>query len=83
MILKKLEIELQRWGEDKGRYHVTIEVLENGNEIKLALPPEMGEALISQTKELIHKFTVRAADSLRDQLTLATPALLEAGEVKT
>ena len=82
MTLKKLEIELQQWGDDKGRYRVTIEVMENRNEIKLALPPEMGEALINQTKELIRKFSIRAADRLRDELSLAAPPMLEAGEVK-
>lgn len=78
MTLKNLTISLQQWGDNKGKYEVTIEVMENGNEIKLALPPEIGEAFCNQTKELIHKFTVRAADRLRDELVLAQPKQLEA-----
>lgn len=73
MVLKALTINLDTWGPNKGCYNVTIYVEENQSEIKLVLPPEMGHALVLQTKELIHKFTKRAADQLHAELTLAMP----------
>lgn len=73
MILRRLTIELQTYGHAKGSYDVTITVMENLNEIKLTLPPEMGEAMVLQAKDLIHKFSKRAADRLHEELQLATP----------
>jgi len=73
MILKRLTIELATYGDNKGKYEVTIEVMENYNEIKLALPPEMGAAMVVQAKDMIHKFSKRAADRLHEELQLATP----------
>lgn len=73
MILRDLTIRLETYGHKKGSYDVAITVMENSNEIKLVLPPEMGEALVLQTKDLIHKFTKRAADQLHADLKLATP----------
>jgi hypothetical protein len=73
MTLKELRIELITYGPLKGGYDVTIRVTEGSNEIKLALPPELGEAMVNQAKDLIHKFSVRAADRLHQELLLATP----------
>jgi hypothetical protein len=73
MILRDLTIRLETYGAMKGSYNVVITVMENSDEIKLTLPPEMGEALVLQTKDFIHKFTKRAADQLHEQLKLATP----------
>lgn len=73
MILRDLTIRLETYGPTKGSYNVTITVMEDANEIKLVLPPEMGEALVLQAKDLIHKFTKRAADQLYAELKLATP----------
>lgn len=71
MTLKSLTIELQTYGDDKGKYEVTIQVLENYNEIKMVLPPEMAVAMVNQAKDLIHKFSIRAADRLHQELLLA------------
>jgi hypothetical protein len=73
MTLKSLRIELETYGELKGSYEVTIAVVENYNEIKMTLPPEMGEGFVLQAKDLIHKFSKRAADRLHAELQLATP----------
>ena len=76
MTLKELHIELQEYdygGARKGDYRVTIRVVENSNEIKMTLPPEMGLLMVNQAKDLIHKFSLRAANQLHDELLLATP----------
>lgn len=71
MILRRLSIELNTYGTNKGSYDVTITVMESANEIKLTLPPEMGEAMVVQAKDMIHKFSKRAADRLHEELQLA------------
>lgn len=73
MILRDLTIRLETYGHQKGSYEVTIIVMENNNEIKFCLPPEMGEAMVLQAKDMIHKFSKRAADQLHQELQLATP----------
>lgn len=75
MTLKTLHIELQTWGERKGNYDVTITVTESRNEIQMVLPPEIGAALIAQTKDFIHDFSRKAADDLHRELTIAAPEL--------
>lgn len=79
MILQSINITLDTWGSNKGSYRVTIRVSESDNEIKMVLPPEVGAAMVAQAKDLIHKFSVRAADQLHQELLLATPEL---GELK-
>jgi len=77
MTLKRLNVSLEIWGENKGKYEVEIEVLENRNEIKMVLPPEMGVALVGQVKDIIHKFSIQAADRLHDELLMAQPQQIE------
>lgn len=81
MTLRSLSITLQTYGTAKGSYEVTITVTENHNEIKMVLPPELGAAMVAQAKDLIHKFSVRAADQLHQELQLAAPELGEAKQI--
>ena len=74
MLLNSIRIERDRYGALKDSYEVTINVEENHNEIKFRLPPEASEAFVRQAKDLIHKFTVRAADQLHRELQIASPA---------
>lgn len=74
MILNRLNIELQKWGANEGKYEVEISVTENRNEIKMVLPSEIGVALIGQVKDFIHEFSKKAADDLHRELQIAAPA---------
>jgi hypothetical protein len=75
MILKSVLITLNTYGVEKGSYDCTITVTERYGDIQMKLPPEASSAFVEQTKALIHKFTVRAADQLNRDLELSHPEL--------
>jgi len=73
MTLKNLAITLNTYGIEKGSYDVSITVMEHHSEITMKLPPEASHAFVAHAKDMIHKFTVRAADQLHAELQLAEP----------
>ena len=81
MLLKSVRIELNTYGVEKGSYDCKITVSERYGDIELRLPPEASAAFVEQTKELIHKFTVRAADQLNRDMELAHPELKPVAEI--
>lgn len=73
MILNSIRIQRETYGPLKDSYNVQIEVREPAGTITLNLPPEASQAFVEQAKEIIHKFTVRAADQLHRELQLSEP----------
>ena len=68
MKLQKLEIELERWGVDKGQYKAKISYADQTGTIELLLDNDTATDLLAHTGDAIRKFSSRAADSLRESV---------------
>ena len=65
MVLKKLLIERETWGEHKGEYKVEIKFDDDKGAIELILPPNISSQLLTATADEITTFSMQAAESLR------------------
>ena len=61
LTLDKLEIELQRWGDHKGRYIATVAYSGETGQVKLNLSPELSEDLMRFCGGSIKRFSESAA----------------------
>lgn len=77
MQLKKLEIELQEYGEQRGNYEVEITYLHERSETKLFLPPEISgplmQVIAAQIIAASKATAARLAESLPDTLYVPPP----------
>lgn len=70
MILNKLNIELQQWGENKGQYKGEVSFLSKQGEVMVHLSPEhinkilpiVADAMIASTKEVANLLTGQIID---------------------
>lgn len=69
MHLKKLNIELQEWGPQKGKYEVLVEYVHERTETKMFLPEDVTKGLL----ELIAKNIVEASSEVAKRLATGLP----------
>lgn len=78
MQLKQLKIEMQEWGEQRGKYEVEITYIHDRSETKLFLPPEISkplmEVIAAQIIAASKATAARLAESLPESLYVA-PAI--------
>ena len=80
MKLKRLVIDLQNWGSNKGKYTGTIEYEGESGTVNLTLTPDISNRLLATCADQIVACSTVAAEQLRDavQLSIAeakSPAL--------
>ena len=68
MKLKSIEIELQKWGTNEGKYEGTIKYEGERGEIKMVLTPKISDALLVCIGETITHFAAEAANQVRDSI---------------
>lgn len=64
MKLTKLEIELIRWGEEKGQYKAAVKYEGQDGSVELLLDNNLSTELLKHTGDAIRKFSASAADKL-------------------
>ena len=69
MKLKELEITLETYGPDKGKYKTRITFGDDAGEITLLLNPEVSQDLLTYTSGLIRKYSTDALTILTDDLS--------------
>lgn len=77
MQLKKLSVELQEWGEQKGQYEIEITYLHERSETKLFLPTGVSQLLLDAVSSHIIKASQmtaqRLAESVPNNLLVSAP----------
>jgi hypothetical protein len=71
MKLKSLNIELQKWGANEGKYEGEIKYEGEAGEIKMILSPKISDALLVCIGETITHFAAEAANQVRDSIHLS------------
>ncbi len=69
MHLKRLTLDLQEYGKQKGQYEIVVEYVHHGTETKLNLPP----ALVRGLLELISKNIIEASTETARLLATSLP----------
>jgi serine kinase of HPr protein (carbohydrate metabolism regulator) len=68
MKLKSLEIELQKWGENEGKYLSTIKYEGEKGEIKMLLDSKISGALLVCIGETITSFAAEASKQVESSI---------------
>jgi hypothetical protein len=68
MKLKNLSIELQRWGENEGKYLGKIEYDGVKGSVSMLLDPRVSEALLMCVGETITRFASEAAKEVENSI---------------
>lgn len=68
MKLQELNIELQRWGEDEGKYKGKIKYLGDKGSVEMQLSPKVSDALLLCIGDVITKFATESTNQVRDSL---------------
>jgi len=74
MILQKLEVEIERWGENKGKYKGVVKFSDERGEVSLLLSPEHIEqmfrvcagAIIETSKRCAEDMTCKVIEQIRE-----------------
>lgn len=68
MQLKSLRIELETYGENKGKYETTITYTDPKGEIKLVLSPELSNALLPVVANSLNRFALNGMAELEQAI---------------
>lgn len=68
MHLKKLSVELQEWGDQKGQYEIEVTYLHERTETKLFLPSDVSQPLLDAVSAHIIKASQLTANRLAQSL---------------
>lgn len=68
MKLKKLEIELEEWGANKGQYKGNVEFIGDSGSISLALPAELSLEFLKFASDALVRVSERANASLSESI---------------
>lgn len=84
MHLKKLNVELQEWGEQKGQYEIEITYMHERTETKLFLPSAVSQVLLDAVSGHIIKASQETAARLAASIpkTLMVEAPIETRQLE-
>lgn len=79
MKLRRLEIEYQTWGENKGKYIGTLHFADDRNtEVKLELSPEQADKFVAFSAPVLMSAADTAAEQFKSKLIACLQSQLTA-----